>query len=127
MEEQEIASVIIQIADKLGIAVSEISRIFVEAQPKIAIINIIMTLFVALVPTIIFVIVWQYYFNKEKIKYASISRTDENVIGPSVCILLIALVICFFIALMLSDSFYRLLVPEYMGLKDMIHTFATIT
>jgi len=127
MEDQEIVNVIAQVTDKLGIAVSEIARIFIEAQPKIAIINIVLLLFTLLIPIVVFVVSWKHFFNKEKIKYATISRTDESVIGPATTYALITLITCIIMVLTLSDSFYRLIVPEYMGLKDMIYTFATIT
>ena len=56
MEDQEIVNVIAQVTDKLGIAVSEIARIFIEAQPKIAIVNIVLILFTLLISSVAFVV-----------------------------------------------------------------------
>ena len=126
MEDQEIANVVIQIADKLGIAASEIAKIFIEAQPKIAIVNISLLLLTIVITGVVFKKSWVYFYNKGKEDSKSTSYIDENVVAPAALIAIVTLFICLITSLAMADSLYKLVVPEYMGLKDLLITFSRL-
>ena len=127
MEDKEIANVIVQLADKLGIAVSEITKIFIDAQQKLAIVDIVIMLFVIIttISVLLFTLKYIYKHKKEERDGSSykVSITDEDIIMPVVLVAIVTMFFCMIISFTLTNALYRLVTPEYMGIKDMVNTF----
>ena len=127
MENKEIANIIVQLTDKLGITVSEVTKIFIDAQQKLAIVDIVLMLFVTIttISVLLFTLKYIYKQKKEEKEGSSykVSITDEDIIMPVIVIVFVTMLICTLISLALVNAWYRLVAPEYMGIKDMISTF----
>ncbi len=119
---QIIADTVMKLADKLGIAVSEVARIFIEAQPKLAMVDLYMMVGTILSTLIVVSIAWYIAYKIEKKKYAGTSLFDANVFMPVFFAGMIWLIIVMFAFISLENILYRLSAPEYMGLRDMIQT-----
>lgn len=111
---QIIMNTIEKLADKLGIAVSEVARIFIQAQTAIGIVNVIAAAFI-----IITSIAVGYMVGRNT--YKSDGTLDSSLFAGffmgMTWMLIFALISTFVL-----PSIYMIVAPEYMGLKDMIMT-----
>jgi len=125
MENKELANVVVQLADKLGMAVSEVTKIFIDAQQKLAIVDIVLMLFVTITMISVSLFTLKYLYKKKKEEEHSykISVTNEDILMPTLLVLIVTMLICAMISLALTNALYRLVAPEYMGIKDMVSTF----
>jgi len=125
MENKEIANIIVQLTDKLGITVSEVTKIFIDAQQKLAMVDIIMLLFVitTTIAVSVFTLKLIHKNKKEERPDSKVSITDEDIIMPTAIVTFITILFCLVISTLLVTALYRLVAPEYMGIKDMISTF----
>jgi len=112
-ETELIMNTLIALSDKIGIAATEISRIFIEAQPKIAMVNLTLAGIIIILTSISMAIVAYIEYN--------INHSDDCLSAILVAGI-VTLVISIFIAAIIAPNLYAIVAPEYIGLKDMIST-----
>lgn len=115
MSEDEIMSIVMQLADRLGIAVEQIARIFIEGQAKVGMIDAILILFVFLSSAIVFLYTLHVEINAE-------TKVKTITVEPASVIAIVWFVVMGVMALFIAHPLHQIVAPEYMGLKEMITT-----
>jgi uncharacterized membrane-anchored protein len=117
-----IMNTIEKLADKLGIAVTDVARIFMEAQTKIGMVDLILMILVFGISLIVFVVLF-YLFQIEETNFKE--NMWENA-GAAFTLTFFIWIILFVATLFISDPLHKIVAPEYMGLKEMLFTIGRI-
>ncbi len=121
---QIVSDTILKLADKLGIAVEQIARIYMTAQFNLGLVDLAMILGVAISTIIVFVVLMLSFHKDEKdCGGKSVTWTDDRVIGPAFWLSLLWLIFAIIISAFLGAALDRIVAPEYMGLQQMISDF----
>ena len=126
----DIGSVLMQIADKLGIAVNQIFEIYVGGQRYEAFANFIALVVVLFssfgIPLLLSRRVhWEGDYGELKMFGITFEGTGTDFIWFFIAIFIVLLFVSIGIALFLHDIILRLMAPEYAALKELIRTLAT--
>lgn len=115
---QIIMNTIEKLADKLGIAVADVARIFMEAQAKIGMVNLIAASLIIGTALMVWVIITY-------ISYKDLQKIDDAIFMGAL-IAVCWTVMWGIISLFVMPSVYMVVAPEYMGLKDMVQSLRVI-
>ncbi len=112
----EIGDVLIQIADKLGITVQQVYKLFISVQTAKGILTII-EIFVFSIGIYLY-LTWMYKKYKIEIK------DDCNSDIPSLIIMggMFGTVIYFFVVIFIGNAILQIMYPEYFGAKELIES-----
>ena len=113
-----LGTALIYIADKLGLTVEQMYKIYVHAQVSIAIIQITM-ICIWVVAVIITVKVTYWYCKKD-------SNTMRDIIEASIIVTIIIAVILTFILVILYNPIIAYMCPEYTALRSLMNDIGNI-
>lgn len=116
---QEAAQVMEMIAQKSGYAVAEIFKVYVQAQPIIALANIIRLAVIAGAG----VIVWKksfHYLNEMQQDQLNWGKNDSAFFATIAA--LVGALAALFLTIPLHDAILQVLAPKYMAIEQIIET-----